>query len=98
MFDDLAILHPENVDDGVPVLSKEARVMAVKKDIVSVGKNTFDFAARVGIVFGNPFDVVSKAVKAVCGKRRMLRVDLAAVEANRGVDISLKQGFLIKAD
>jgi hypothetical protein len=57
-----------------------------------------NFAARVGIIFGNPFDVVSKSIEAVCGEGRMLRVRLAAVEANRRIDIAFKQRFLIKTN
>jgi hypothetical protein len=98
MRDDFAVLEPENVDDGVAVLSKKARVVAVKQDVVSVRKNAFDFTARVGIIFGNPFDVVSKSIEPVCGKRRMLCVSFAAIEADRRLDISLNESFLIKTD
>src|SRR5277367_3749820 len=98
MLDNLAILHPENIDDGVAVLSKKARVAAVKQDVVSVCEDTLNLAACIGIVFGNPLDVVSKAIEAVCGERRVLLVGLAAIEADRCIDIPLKQGFLIKTD
>jgi hypothetical protein len=33
MFYDFAVLHSEDVDDGVAVLAKEARVVAVKKNL-----------------------------------------------------------------
>ena len=90
MFYDFAIFNSEDVDDGVAVLAKEARVVAVKKNVVSLCKYTFNFAACIRIICGDPFDVVSKTVEAVCCKRRMLRVSFSAVEPHRGIDIALK--------
>src|ERR1700728_722700 len=98
MLDDFAVLDPKNVDDGVPVLPEKAGVVAVKQDIVSICEDTLNFSTCVGVIFGNPFDVVSKAIEAVCSERRMLLVSLAAIEADRRIDISLKQGFLIKTN
>src|SRR5277367_4056233 len=98
MLDLLAVLHPENVNDGVAVLAEKAGVLAVKEHKVSVCKNALNFTASVGIILGNPFDVVSKSIEAVCGERRMLLVSFPAIEPDRRIDISLKQGLLIKAD
>src|SRR5271154_3995325 len=98
MLDDFGVLDPENVDDGVAVLSQKACVAAVKQHIVSVCENAFDLTACAGIIFGNPFDVVAKSVETVRGERRMLRVRLTAVEANRSIDISLEQRLVVKTN
>src|SRR5271156_3656937 len=98
MFYDLPVLHLENIDDGVPVLTKESRVVGVKEHIVSIYKNALDFAARVRIVLRDPLYVVTKAIKTVRGKWGMLCVGFASIEADRRIDISLEQRFLIKGD
>jgi hypothetical protein len=78
MFGDLTVFHSKNVNNCIAVLSEKARVMAVKEDIVPVGKNAFNLASGVREILGDPFDVVAKTVKTVRCKWRMLRVRLAA--------------------
>ena len=91
MLYDFALLNSENIDDGIAVLAKEARVVAVKKNVVCLCKYTSNFAACVRIICGDPLDVVSKTVEAVGCKRRMLRVGLSAVELDRCIDIALEE-------
>jgi hypothetical protein len=45
VLDDLVVLKPEDVDDGVAVLSKEARPMAMKQDEIAVREHAFDFSS-----------------------------------------------------
>jgi hypothetical protein len=69
VFDDLAVINSEDVDDGVTVFAEEASVVAVKKNEVSFGENALNFAVCVWVISGNPFDIVAEAVEAVGGKR-----------------------------
>src|SRR5215831_15164616 len=82
MFDDLAVLEPEDVHDGAAARARLARVVHVQDHVVAVREHALDVAVVVRKFFAQEADEGLEARGAVGGARIVL--DVARPEKLRG--------------
>jgi hypothetical protein len=74
VFDDLAVLEPEDVDDGAATRVFLAHAVDVEDHVVAVGEGALDLAARVREFLAQEADEGLEAFDAVRRRRVVLDV------------------------